>query len=436
MAGTPKKPSTPVRGRPQIAPTGKGAPAGGGGTRDGRTVSLEAGRALQRALDEAPNARVAIKAGGPSTTTAERALAAAAAVELKIAALPIGKDLVARRIEELRKLISMTLPRVRAPVEAGDEVEVDVLGYIDGKVFLAHQAAWLEVRPNPFLPGLIEGLVGLTPPESAVFQLRVPAHYPAPELRGKVAAFAVTLRQARQRVMPEADDPIFLQLTNRNVKTRAELKAKLQDELAEERGRLCVDEAKVGLLRQLYIKVGVNDDVPDDLVDEELRKRWKAAIGDAMALQGVSMDDQKKALADFSTPAMRAEARRTVWEGRLLDAVAEAHQIEATDGEVQKLIADLSPDIRRGDVEAVLYQHAALSKEIVKNLRLHRALLVLLGKAKVVFDPTPPSEQRVILAPLPTTGGSGAARTGSGATKPSGEMTATRGLKRPPSKSG
>lgn len=432
MAGPPKKPSTPVRGRPQVAPTGKpGAPAGGAG----RTVSLEAGRALQRALDEAPNARVAVKASAASTSTAERAMAAAATVELKIAALPIQNDLVARRLEELRKLISMTLPRVRTPVEAGDEVEVDVLGYIEGKVFMAQQAAWLEVRPNPFLPGLIEGFVGLTAPESAVFQLKMPAHYPVPELRGKVAAFAVTLRQARQRVMPEADDPIFLQLTNRLVKTKAELETKLRDELAEERGRLCVDEAKVGLLRQLYIKVGVDEDVPDDLVDEELRKRWKAGIGDAMALQGISMEDQKKSLVEFSTPAMRAEARRTVWEGRCLDAVADAHGIEATDAEVQKIIAELSPDIRRGDVEAVLYHHAALQKDIVKNLRLNRALLLLLGKAKVSFDSTPPPENRVILAPLPTAG-SGGGRAGSGAPKAPGDMTAARGLKRPPGRSG
>jgi trigger factor len=396
-------------------------------------VSLEAGRALQRALDEAPNARVAVKATGASTTTADRALAAAGTIELKIAALPISTDLVTRRIEELRKLISMTMPRVRAPVEAGDEVEVDVLGYIDGKVFMAQQAAWLEVRPNPWLPGLIEGFIGLTPPESAVFQLRMPAHYPVAEVRGKVAAFAVTLRQARQRIMPEADDPVFLQLTNRNVKTRTELEARLRDELAEERGRLCVDEAKVGLLRQLYIKIGVDDVVPEELVDEELRRRWKSSIGDAMALQGVSMEDQKKSLGEFSTSAMRAEARRTVWEGRCLDAIAEAHQIEATEAEVHKIITDLSPDIRRGDIETVLYQQAALSKDIVKNLRLHRALLILLGKAKVVFDATPPPENRVVLAPLPIAG-SGSAGGGSGAAKPPGEMTAARGLKRLPTR--
>ncbi len=429
MAGPPKKPvAAPVRGRPLAStPAGRGGPPAPAGNRDARTVSLEAGRALQRTLDTAPGAVAAVKAEGASRHTADAAVAAAATTELTIAALPIGPELVARRLEELRKLISMTESRLGKPVEVDDEVEVDILGYIDGKIFMAQRGAWLELRTNPFLPGLFESLVGLTPPESAVLQLRLPDHYPVIEQRGKVAAFAVTMRAARRRVLPDVNDPIFIQLTGRKVKTRAELERVLADELAEERGRLCVDEAKAALLRQLYIQVGIGDAVPEELVEEELRKRWKGHVGDAMALQGISVEDQKKSLVEFSTPSLRGESRRTVWEQRCLEAVADAFGLEATDDEVHKMIAELAPDIRRGDIETVLYQHSALSKEIVKNLRLHRALLLLLGKAKVHFDSTPRANDRVVLAPLPTSGGSG----GSGGTRPTGEMTATRGLKRP-----
>src|SRR4051812_28160528 len=57
MAQPPKKPSPPaVRGRPQTggSTAGRGAPPPQ--AKDGRTVSLEAGKALQRVLDTAPNA--------------------------------------------------------------------------------------------------------------------------------------------------------------------------------------------------------------------------------------------------------------------------------------------------------------------------------------------------------------------------------------------
>ncbi|HEY1099094.1 MAG TPA: hypothetical protein VGF99_09195, partial [Myxococcota bacterium] len=386
MSGPPKKPAAaPVRGRPLTStPAARGGPPPPA-NRDARTVSLEAGRALQRTLDTAPSAVAAVKSSTVNRKTADLALAAADGLQLTIAALPIGADLVARRLEELRKLISMTESRLGQRVELNDEVEVDILGYIDGKIFMAQRGAWLELRTNPFLPGLFESLVGLTPPESAVLQLKLPEHYPVVEQRGKVAAFAVTMRAARRRVLPDVNDPIFIQLTGRKVKTRAELERVLADELAEERGRLCVDEAKAALLRQLYIKVGIDDAVPDELVDEELRRRWKTHIGDAMALQGVTVEEQKKSLAEFSTSVLRAESRRTVWEQRCLESIADAFAIEATDAEVHKMITELAPDIRRGDVESVLYQHSALSKEIVKNLRLHRALLMLLAKAKIEF---------------------------------------------------
>lgn len=430
MAGPPKKTgSTPtVRGRPQ------GAPAGGGGgarevRKDARAVSFEAGRALQRALDAAPAAQVATKAEGPTKKTAERALAAASTIEVKIAARPITAEMVQWRIDELRRLISMTEPRAFGqPVGLGDEVELDLLGYIDGKVFLAQQASWFDVRANPFLPGLFESLVGVVPPDNVVLQLRLPVNYPVEELRGKVAAFAVSVQRAQRRLMPDADDPIFLQLSHRKARTKKELEQKIEAELVEERARLCVDEAKYTFLRQLYIRVGLDDVVPDELVDEELRNRWKAQVGDAMALHGVSVDEQKRSLAEFSTERQRAEARRTVWEFRCLEAVADLHNLEANEAEVTKLVHDMAPPIRSSDVESVLYQNATLSKEIVKSLRLHRALLLLLGKAKVAFGEAPPSER--LLAPLVATG-SGAPG-GSGAVRPAGDVTAARGLRRPP----
>ncbi len=430
MAGPPKKTgSTPtVRGRPQGAPG-----AAGGGSRevrkDARTVSLEAGRALQRALDAAPAAQVATKAEGPTKKTAERASAAASTIAFKVAARPITADLVQARIDELRRLISMTEPRgLGQAVAAGDEVELDMLGYIDGKVFLAQQAAWFDVRANPFLPGLFEALVGVVPPDNVVLQLRLPDSYPVADLRGRIAAFAVTVQRAQRRIMPDADDPIFLQLSHRKVKTRKELAQAIEAELVEERARLCVDEAKYTFLRELYVRVGLDDDVPEELVDEELRNRWKAQLGDAMALHGVSVDEQKRSLVEFGNDAQRAEARRTVWEFRCLEAVADLHGIEAREAEVNKLVHDMAPPIRSSDIEAVLYQNAALSKEIVKSLRLHRALLLLLGKAKITFGEAASSER--LLTPL-VPAGSGAP-TGSGAPRAPGDVTAARGLRRPP----
>ena len=428
MAQPPKKPAPPaVRGRPQTQ-TG-GSRGGPPQAKDGRTVSLEAGKALQRVLDTAPNAQRTARADVPSTALAQKVLEAASTVEIHIAAPPVSRELLLSRIEELRRLVSMTQPRAFGThIQAGDEVELDILGYVEGKLFLAQNAAWFDIKPNVFLPGLFEQLIGVAPPDNVVIQLRVPDLYHVEGHRGKTAAFAITVRRAQQRILPDADDPLFIQLCNRRVKTRPELERVLVDELTDERARLCVDEAKLTLLRELYIKVGLADDVTDDLVDEELRRRWKKSIGDALAHQGISVDEQKKSLADFSTAAQRAESRRTVWEARALEAVADAEDVAATESEVHKMVEELAPNIRKGDIEGILYQHAALSKDLVKNLRLHRALTILLGRAKIAFDGTPKPIEK-LYTPLPRSAPP------SGSSSGSGGVTTSRGLKRPPSKS-
>ncbi len=428
MAPPPKKPAAPaVRGRPQFGTgnTRSSAPAAPQ-AKDARTVSLEAGKALQRVLDTAPNAQRVAKAESASTSMAAKALAAATQLDIHIPAQPISRELVSARVEELRRLISMPRPRAFGThIKAGDEVELDLIGYIEGQLFLAQHNVWFSIAPNPFLPGLLEQLIGVAPPDNVVIQLRIPQLYPVEAHRGKMAAFAITVRRAQERVLPSADDPLFLQLTQRKAKTRKELERVLADELAEERGRLCVDEAKVTVLRELYIAVGASDDVPEELVEEELRNRWKNALGDSMAYLGVPVEDQKRSLAEYCTPAMRAEARRVVWELRVLDAIADAEGIDANEGEVHKMVEELAPNIRKGDIEQILYQHAQLSRELVKNLRQHRALVMLMGKAKIAFDGKPKTIDQ-LLTPLPSSS--------SGSAAGSGGVTTSRGLKRPPAK--
>jgi trigger factor len=417
MPGPPKKPSASpsVRGRPQRA----GAPSEKSSRADARTVSLEAGRVLQRALDTAPAAQLASKAAAPSKATAERALAAAANIRFSVEARSVSSELVHARIDELRRLISITEPRAFGQaVAAGDEIEIDLIGYVDGKVFLAQEAAWFDVRPNPFLPGFFEALVGVVPPDNVVLRLQLPASYPVEEHRNKPAAFAVSVRRAQQRFVPDADDPVFLQLSHRNAKTRRELEEKIEAELVEERARLCVDEAKYTFLRKLYVAIGLDDAVPEDLVDDELRTRWKTRLGDSMALHGVSVEEQRRSLVEFSTERQRAEARRAVWESRCLEAVATLQGIEVDDDEVPKLFHSFSLPIRASDVDNVLYENAPLAKDIGKSLRLHRALLALMAKATISFTET--ASFGPVLSPLQRT-----------ASQQATDVTAARGLKRP-----
>lgn len=393
---------------------------------DARQTSLEAGRALQRLLDAAPAAQVAKNIDAATKKSAERALALAASLEVHVPMGRVTEADIDKRIDEIRETIALVKPRgFGDALKPGDEVLVDLLGYLGGDVFLAHTDTWYKLLPNRFMPGLFESLVGASVPDQRIVHVRLPDDYPVPAQAGRTAVFAVSIKQGRGRELPDAEDPIFLPFVNKGAKTLDDLRDQLRQELVKERAQQMVEHAKLLLLRELYVKC-MDDEVPEDLVVEELTRRWREFQGESLIRQGVSIEDQRKSQQAYATdPTLRSEARRTIWEYRILEAIAVHHGIEVTEASLKPVLQSLFGS--ELDLEGLLYKNPGLHKDLVKGLRMRRATDVLLKKAKVFFD-APPTSPAEAYKPLV------AARE-----RPQTEerlvVTAARGLKRPPSKS-
>src|SRR4051812_22102028 len=133
---------------------------------DARQTSLEAGRALQRLLDSAPAAQVSKTVDAATSKNAERALDMASTLEVHV---PVGRVTeidIDRKIDQIRHTISIVEPRGHGEaLRAGDEANIDLLGFMGGDIFLAHTDTWYALAPNKFLPGLFEALVGARVPD-------------------------------------------------------------------------------------------------------------------------------------------------------------------------------------------------------------------------------------------------------------------------------
>ena len=383
----------PVRGGPVAkgAPPGKGAPPAGD---NHRHASLEAGKALQRLLDAAPGAQKGRQLDASSTRVAEQVLANAAKIELHVPvmAAPTAADIKAR-VDELRTSYARVERRRTGDVlEAGDEVELTLTGYVGGKVFLAKIAQWYWIRPNPALPGFFESLVGASVGESKIIQVRLPADYPVPAQANRLAVFAVEVKEAQRRMPPNANDPTFLAWVGRG-KTVAELERTIQNEIISSRGMDMVNHAKLLFLRELYLLS--EDPIPDDFVEDELRKRWRERKGEALIQIGMSLDEQKESQNEYlHDPVMREEARRSVWELRVLEAIADFAGIEQNDEQLNGILSDTAVAAAVPDrvIQSVMEKNEALRKGIQKNFRMNQALMLLLSKGRIFFDapPTPP----------------------------------------------
>jgi FKBP-type peptidyl-prolyl cis-trans isomerase (trigger factor) len=390
---------------------------------DARATTLEAGRHLQRILDQAPGATISKRAGVDDSVvkTAQRVLELAEKVEVHVPAGQVTERDINTRIDQVRSTLSLVEPKaVGSTLQTGDEVLLDLLGYLGGDVFLADTDNWYQLLPNKLLPGLFESLVGARVPDHRMVYVKLPDDYPVAVQAGQTAVFAVTITEARKRTLPEVTDPLFLPFLNRGVKSLPELQKQIGVELTQERAMQMVEHAKLLLLRELYVRC-MGDDVPENLVDEELTRRWRDLQGESLARQGVPIEDQKKSQqAYLGDPTMRAEARRTVWEYRMLDAVADALNIEVSETTLRPILSQMfGPTV---DLDAILYKNPGLHKDLIKGLRMKRAAEALLKKTKVAFDgaPTDPKQPyKPLVEPE---------------TLPKANVTASRGLKRPPSK--
>jgi hypothetical protein len=404
---------------------------------DARTVSNEAARALRDNLHQfhapatnptsmPPGVKLDGKTMLAKKKRSEALLAAARQIKLHVPGDAVTDRDVANRVVELQRLLATIIPISGSTVlQMGDDVEVDVTGYVGGRVAIAQAATWCTIAANPFLPGVFESLCGMTVPNTAVIELVLPAVYPAVELRGKVAGLVVQVKRAQRLRLPRVDDANFLQRTDRGVKTAAELHAKVRAEVVQERGRMMVIHAQLMFMRELYTRVGLDDAVDDNLVEDELKRRFAAKQGMAMQRLAVPLDEQRRAMVEFCTDAMRAEACRTVWEQQALEDFADGQQIVVADRDVTEVLRAVLPEMSAATMKHMINDGPI--EDAKAAYRLKRALYTLLGCADISFGGP-------ATGPLLTS-----LKKGSGGNAPSGmpapdPVTATRGLRRPPSK--
>jgi FKBP-type peptidyl-prolyl cis-trans isomerase (trigger factor) len=259
-------------------------------------------------------------------------------------------------------------------------------------------------------------------PSQRVVHVRLPPNYPVKTQAGRTAVFAVQVKQGRRRAVPDLDDPTTLPLLNKGAKTPDELREVVRAELRQERALQMVDHAKFLLLRELYVRC-MTDDVPDDLVEEELTRRWRNFVGESYIRQGVSIEEQQKSRDAYAADLnLRAEARRTIWELRVCEAVAAHLSIDPSEADLKRALTQIFGS--DADIDGVLYKNPQLHKELLSGLRIRRAVDAILKQAKVYFDAPPTPADRAYRPLVPTVH------------EPIGAdehavFTAARGLKRP-----
>ncbi|MCG2839911.1 trigger factor [Sandaracinobacter sp. RS1-74] len=256
----------------------------------------------------------------------------------------------------------------------GDLVVMDYAGTADGVAFEGGtgEAMEIELGSGRLIPGFEDGLVGVKAGDSRTVKVTFPADYPAENLAGKDAQFAVTVTAVKLAKEAVVDESFA---TNLGLDSLDKLKEILKDQVESELNGLTRTYLKRKLLD--HLAAAHSFDVPPSMVDAEFQQIW--------AQVEASASDEEKAGMEAERGDYGRIAERRVRLGLLLSDIGQKNGVQVTQGEMNRLVAQEAaryPGQER-EVQKYFAENAIAAAQLRAPLFEEKVVDFLLGKASI-----------------------------------------------------
>jgi trigger factor len=282
--------------------------------------------------------------------------------ELSVQAEEILPDLtqVDQTLERYQSNLATLVPVEDRPAEMGDVAVIDFVGKVqdeagEWEAFEGGSAEdfQVELSEGRFIPGFIEGIAGMALEETKDLEISFPDDYSQPDLAGKPALFSITLKEIKEKELPDLDDDFAQEVSE--YETIAELRASLEKrytEEAENRTKTNKNEALIAALVE-----HLEAEIPNTLIQREVDFLLTQTIMQ-FSRQGI---DVNKLLTRDIVDNMRKQTRpdavarlnRTLALGEVAKQEGIAVEKDALEAKVEEVMADIE-DINQIDPDRLV----------------------------------------------------------------------------------
>ncbi len=298
-----------------------------------------------------------------------------------------------QEIESMRERLAR-LATAERPAAAGDFVVIDYLGSLpvehgeDGETRLEPfpggegRDQLVELGSGNLIPGFEDGILGASAGDTRTLELTFPSEYGAEELAGRAASFEVSVKEVKEKELPELGDDFAVDAGFDDMEElREDIRARL----------LAADEARVEAeFRQAALDVavaGATVPVTPELVKDRAKEMWERMIH-SLSHRGISREaylqitgrEEAEVIAEMEDEAELGLRREAV-----LTAVVAAEGIEPTDAEVLEV---LQPTAEREGIEPQTLlddlRRAGRLEEVREDLAARQAVEAIAAAAKPI----------------------------------------------------
>ena len=217
------------------------------------------------------------------------------------------------------------------PVKDGDMTVLDFEGFVDGVAFDGGKGEnySLTIGSGAFIPGFEEQLIGAEIDKETEIHVTFPEDYQAEDLKGKDAVFKCTIREIREKELPELDDEFAGEVSEFD--TLEEYKADVRAKLTETKEK----EAK-NLREEAVVEAIVKDsdmEIPEAMV-ETRQKQMVDEFMQSITMQGLTPEQYYQftgASRERLIAQVKPQAEKRIKARLVLEAVAKAENITASE---------------------------------------------------------------------------------------------------------
>ena len=306
--------------------------------------------AYEKALDEceedivsSPSIDVVqIEAGKPFIFTAEVALKPEVklgkykGVKVEKSDVAVTDEEVDAEINKERENNARNIEVTDRAVKDGDITTLDFEGFVDGVAFEGGKGENypLTIGSGAFIPGFEEQLIGAEIGKEVEVNVTFPEDYQAEELKGKAAVFKCTVKEIKEKQLPELDDEFASEVSE--FETLAEYKADVKGKLEERKAKEAKDAKEAAVIEAIVKDSDM--EIPEAMLATQQRQMVDE-FAQRIQMQGLSIDQYFQFTGssyEQMIEQVKPQAEKRIQSRLVLEAVAKAENITATEEDYEE----------------------------------------------------------------------------------------------------
>lgn len=301
--------------------------------------------------------------------------------EVKVLAADVNAE-----IDRVREQNARIMTVEDREIKKDDIAVIDFEGFVDGEAFEGGKGTdySLTIGSHSFIDTFEDQLIGKKTGDKVDVNVTFPEEYHEASLKGKPALFKVEIKEVKVKELPKLDDEFASEVSEFD--TLKEYKASVKKTLTDRRKAQVKTEKENKVLEKVVENAKV--ELPAPMVDEQVSQMVND-FASRLQQQGLSIEQymqmtgmQPQALMD----QMRPEAEMRIKTRLVLEAVAEAEKIKATDKDIDKELEKMAEMYRMEADKLKEMAGEAEKEQISKDVAVQKAVDLLVKEAVETED--------------------------------------------------